>query len=280
MILASILWSTSGLLIKVISMDAVSLAGWRSAIAGLTLLLIARAGRIATGFPRDRLSWVAAVIYALILLLFVAATKITAAANVIFLQYTAPIYVLLLEPVFLKTRLRFRDCAFVALALLGMSLFFVGKVEVGNWRGNVMALGSGLAFALFSLISRSRHGDDRARWQAVVWGNFVLFAAMWLFFLGEPQRMSWPVTAADAAGLLFLGVVQIGFAYALFTYAISQISALETMLLAMLEPILNPLWVYFGTGEVPSPRAIWGGVLILGTVAARTWLEPRRRDAE
>ncbi|MBI4455773.1 MAG: DMT family transporter [Acidobacteria bacterium] len=275
MILTALLWSTSGWLIKVISMDAVSMAGWRSGIAGLTLLLIARACKIPVGLPRDGLCWLAAVFYAVILFLFVAATKVTAAANVIFLQYTAPIYVLLLEPIFLKTRFRFRDAGFVGLAVVGMSLFFLGRIEVGDWRGNAMALGSGMAFGAFALIARSQHENDRARWQAVILGNFVLFAAMLLFFLCSPARMSWPGGKLQTAGLLFLGLFQIGCAYALFTYAISKISALETMLLAMLEPILNPVWVYLGTREIPSPWAFWGGALILGAVVGRTWLEAR-----
>lgn len=280
MLLAAALWSTSGLLVKLISMDAVSLAGWRSGIAAVTLLAIARGNGIRVGVPRGALSWTAAVSYAAILFLFVAATKVTAAANVIFLQYTAPIYVLLLEPLFLKTRYRMRDFGFVALAVGGMSLFFLGRIEAGDWRGNAMALGSGFAFGLFALLARSRHQDDSARWQGVVWGNWVLFVAMVLFFLIGPQRMSWPRGLPETAGVLFLGLLQIGCAYALFTYAISKLSALETMLIAMLEPILNPIWVYLGTGESPSRWALLGGSIILCTVAARTWVEGRKMKEE
>ena len=275
MVLAALFWSTSGLLIKVISLDAVSIAGWRSLCAGIALMLIARALRVRIGVPRSLHSWSTVACYALILLLFVAATKLTTAANAIFLQYTAPAYVLLLEPVFLHTRFKLRDLGFVAFALGGMSLFFVGKMQSGSLRGNLLGLASGIAFAIFALLIRSRHDDERARWQAVIWGNFVLFAATFLWRLTQGSGLSWPEGRAQLLGVLFLGVVQIGIAYAFFTYAIAHLSALEGTLVAMLEPVLNPVWVYLGTGEAPSHWAIIGGSLIIGTVAVRSLFEGR-----
>lgn len=278
MLAAALLWSTSGLLVKVIAIDAIPLAGWRSAIAGVTLWLIARALHVRIGIPADATSWLAVICYGAILFLFIAATKITAAANVIFLQYTAPIYVLVFEPVFLGTRFRLRDLLFVSLALLGMSLFFVGRMESGDWRGNAMALASGMAFAAFALLVRRRHDDDAARWQAVVWGNLVLFGLTLLFLLLDPAPTMFPASLQESLGVLFLGVIQIGLAYAFFSYAISHLSALEATLIAMLEPVLNPVWVYLGMGEEPSRWAILGGALIIGAVSWRTVMELRRQN--
>lgn len=278
MLAAASLWSTSGLLVKVIAINAVPLAGWRSAIAGLTLWLIARALHIRIGIPADATSWLAVICYGAILFLFIAATKITTAANVIFLQYTAPIYVLVFEPVFLGTRFRLRDLFFVFLALLGMSLFFVGRADLGDWRGNTMALASGMAFAAFALLVRRRHSDDTARWQAVVWGNLVLFGLTFLFLLLHPAPRMFPASLQESLGVLFLGVIQIGLAYAFFSYAISHLFALEATLIAMLEPVLNPVWVYLGTGEAPSRWAIFGGALIIGAVSCRTAMELRRQN--
>jgi DME family drug/metabolite transporter len=284
MLLAALLWSTSGLLIKVISLDALPLAGWRSGIAGATLLLVARVFGFRAGAPRTLRSWLAAVVYALIMLLFVAATKVTAAANVIFLQYTAPIYILILEPFWIGTRFRWSDAGFVALALAGMSLFFTGKMEAGDWGGNAMALGSGVAFALFALMTRAASRRGESQWDSVVWGNFLLFGFMLVYSLsvaaGAPTQggavtIPLPSTAADVLGILFLGVVQIGLAYALFMYAIARLSALETMLLGMLEPVLNPVWVYLGTGESPSAWALLGGALIITSITARTLIRAR-----
>jgi drug/metabolite transporter (DMT)-like permease len=275
-----VLWSTGGLFIKVISLDAVSLAGWRSGVAALALFTLARIRGHRLGVPRRALAWVAAVSYALILLLFVCATKLTTAANAIFLQYTAPIYVLLLEPVLLKTRFRARDLVFVGVALAGMLLFFTGRIEAGDWLGNALALTSGAFFAVFALAVRSRHDDAAARWQAVAYGNVILFVALALYTLATPARFARPSTGAEAAGLVYLGVVQIGVAYALFAYAISKLTALESTLVGMIEPVLNPVWVFLGTGERPSSWAFLGAALIVGSVATRAVVASRGRDGE
>jgi drug/metabolite transporter (DMT)-like permease len=287
MVVAAVLWSTGGLFIKVISLDAVSLAGWRSGIAAVALFAIARTRGHKVGVPRDPLSWLAAIAYAHILLLFVCATKLTTAANAIFLQYTAPMYVLLLEPLLLKTRFRARDLAFVGVAVAGMLLFFTGRIEAGGWLGNALALASGAFFAVFALAVRSRHDDAGARWTAVAYGNVVLCIGVALYFLGSglsglatPAVFAWPATTAESVGIAYLGVVQIGVSYALFAYAISKLSALESTLIGMIEPVLNPVWVFFGTGERPTPWAFLGAALIVGSVAARAAVASRDRDAD
>jgi drug/metabolite transporter (DMT)-like permease len=278
MVAAAVLWSTGGLLIKVVTLDGLALATWRSAVAAVTLVALARARGVRVRVPRDVLSWLAVVAYALVMLLFVSATKKTTAANAIFLQYTAPIYVLLLEPLFLGTRLLARDVAFVGLALLGMCLFFVGKMGAGEGVGNALALGSGISLAVFFLLARAKREDEAGRWQAVIFGNLVLSVAVAPYLLLVSGSAALPWSAGDIGGVLFLGVVQIGISYALFGYAISKISALEATLLGMLEPILNPVWVYLGTGERPSPWAFAGAALIVTSVMTRAWLEQRREQ--
>lgn len=280
MVVAAVLWSTGGLFIKVISLDALSLAGWRSGIAAVTLFALAATRGHRLGLPRTGPALLAAGSYSLILVLFVAATKLTTAANAIFLQYTAPMYVLLLEPLLLGTRFRARDLAFVGVALGGMGLFFVGRLEAGDWLGNAMALASGLFFAVFALAVRARHEDAAARWQAVAYGNLLLFVGVVLYAALGPAVFAWPASAAEAAGIAYLGVVQIGVSYALFAYAISKLSALESTLIGMIEPVLNPVWVYFGTGERPSNWAFLGAALIVGSVAARAAVASRDRDAD
>jgi drug/metabolite transporter (DMT)-like permease len=280
MVVAAVLWSTGGLFIKVISLDALSLAGWRSGVAALTLFALAamRGHRLAV--PRTAPAWLAAGSYSFILVLFVAATKLTTAANAIFLQYTAPMYVLLLEPVLLKTRFRARDLAFVGVALGGMGLFFVGRLEAGNMLGNALALASGAFFAVFALAVRERKDDAASRWQAVAYGNLLLFIGVVLYAALGPAEFGWPASTAEAAGIVYLGVVQIGVSYALFAYAISKLSALESTLIGMIEPVLNPVWVFFGTGERPSNWAFVGAALIVGSVAARAAVASRDRDAD
>ncbi|MBI4446367.1 MAG: DMT family transporter [Acidobacteria bacterium] len=274
MILAAIFWSTSGLLIKVISLEAVPLAAWRSLVAGLTVYFIARARGASLKLPVSSLEWWIVASYAVNLLLFVSATKLTAAANAIFLQYTAPVYVLIFEPLVFRTRLKRRDVLMVTVAVFGMSLFFYGKLESGSQIGNLLALASGVVFACFAVLMRLRHHQEASTWSALVWGNFLLFAAGAVYGLIS-SKIFWPTAPGDLLGVLFLGTVQIGIAYALFAFAITRISALEAILLGMLEPLLNPVWVYLGTGEVPSAGALVGGMIILGAIFLRGWMQHR-----
>lgn len=284
MVGAAVLWSTSGLFIKITTINALSFTAWRSAIAAVTLFLLARALGIRIGVPRTPLAWFSVCAYALILLLFVLGTSRTTAANAIFLQYTAPVYVLLLEPLALKTRFKARDVGFVALALVGMGTFFIGRDDAaaGAMTGNALALASGVFFAGFAVALRARHGDQSARWEAVSWGNLVLFLALAIYFLIVPGSAELPPTAGEAWGIVFCGVVQIGLAYALFAIAISRLSALESLLLGMLEPLLNPVWVFLVVGERPTAWALAGAALIIASIVARGWLETRegRRKLE
>jgi|RhiMetdeSRZDD1v2_1073273.scaffolds.fasta_scaffold67961_4 drug/metabolite transporter, DME family len=277
---AAILWSTGGLLIKVISLDAVSLAAWRSAIATVTLFVLARFRGHRLGVQSRASSWVAAIAYANVLLFFVWATKLTTAANAIFLQYTAPLYLLLLEPALLKTRLQARDFGYVCVALAGLFLFFTGRMDTGDRIGNLVALASGVFFAVFALAIRVRHDDAEARWNAVAYGNAVLCIGIAAFEIATRATIAWPTKVSEVAGIVYLGVVQIGFAYALFAYAISKLSALESTLVGMIEPILNPLWVFLGTGERPTPWAILGATFIVGSIVTRTAMARRGSGRE
>src|SRR5438552_6429392 len=144
---AAVLWSTGGLFIKATSLSAIELSFGRSLLAAITIAFVTRK----EGFRLNRISAITSVLYAALLLLFVLATKLTTAANAIFLQYTAPVYVLILEPLFYKEKFRLRDLLTVAACIGGMSLFFVGKLRPQDVHGNLLALASGVCFALFFL---------------------------------------------------------------------------------------------------------------------------------
>src|SRR5881628_887996 len=144
---AAILWSTGGLFIKATHLSAFELSFGRSLLAAITIVIFTRR----EGFGINRISAITSILYAALLLLFVLATKLTTAANAIFLQYTAPVYVLILEPIFYQEKFRARDFITVAVCVAGMSLFFVGKLRPQDISGNLLALGSGVCFALFFL---------------------------------------------------------------------------------------------------------------------------------
>src|SRR5438045_4973226 len=167
---AALLWSTGGLFIKATPLGALELSFGRSLLAALTVALLTRR----EGFRVNAVTLVASVLYAALLLLFVIANKLTTAANAIFLQYTAPVYVLVLEPLMFKERFRWQDLFVVAACVCGMSLFFVGQLRPQDLEGNLTALGSGVCFALFLLLLRHQRagGDNRA--SSVIYGNLLI----------------------------------------------------------------------------------------------------------
>src|SRR5207237_4782201 len=159
------------------------------------------------------------VLYAALLLLFVLATKLTTAANAIFLQYTAPVYVLVLEPLFYKEKFRRRDLITVTVCVGGMTLFFVGKLLPQDVDGYLLALASGVCFALFFLLLRHSKARDVNRASSAIYGNLIVVVICAPAFFAALQK---GISAADFARMAYLGIVQIGFAYTLFTLAMTR----------------------------------------------------------
>jgi len=271
---AAILWSTGGLFIKANSLSPFELSFGRSFLAAITVALVTRR----EGFGINLVSLVASVLYAALLILFVAATKLTTAANAIFLQYTAPVYVLLLEPLFYKEKFRARDAVTVAICLGGMSLFFVGKLEARDIQGNLVALASGLCFAFYFLLLRHSSARRVNRASSVIYGNLLVVIVCAPAFLTAMRR---GISAKDVGGMAYLGIVQIGVAYAFFTLAMARgLRSLDAGIVGYIEPVLNPIWVFLFIGERPSAWAIAGGVIIVASVASHMLIESRRRGKE
>lgn len=276
MLAAAVLWSTGGLFIKAVSLDALGVTMWRSLFAGLTIAVLVRP-RAAAPWRLSRLTWSIAVAYALTLVMFVAATKLTTAANAIFLQYTAPVYLLFAGPLFLRERVTRLDAVTVAAAFAGMSLFFVGRLEGDALGGNLLAAASGVTLAAMFLLLRAPGCTPETRPLAMLLGNALLVVSLAPVNLARGEVGLFSPGLRDLAGLLFLGVVQIGFAYLLFGYAMRTVGALEASLIGMLEPVLNPVWVYLVLGETPGWWAVLGGAIIIAAVSYRTWRTERSR---
>lgn len=262
---AALLWSTGGLFIKLVPLDAFGVVVWRSWTTLVFLVVVFRP----TLARWRRASLLTAIVYALMIVSFVSATKLTTAANAIFLQYTGPLYVLLLAPFVLKEKFRKADAWAIGAALGGMSLFFVGRLESGQLLGNLVAVVSGVFFGGTVLLLRRDASRDAIASMLV--GNFLAGLVALPF--------AWGRLALDTRGLAivaFLGCVQMGLAYIFFVRGLTAVPAAEASLLGMLEPMFNPLWAFLGLGESPGGWALTGGAIVLASVATRT-LAGRRR---
>ncbi len=264
---AALLFSTGGAAIKATALSPWQIASFRAGIAVLALIVL---------LPEARRRWtgralLVAVAYAGTTTLFVIANKLTTAANTIFLQSAAPLYVLLLGPWLLGERIRRADLLYMSTIMLGLAAFFVGsrppdELAQNPLLGNLLAIAAGVFWALTLIGLRwlGRSGDG-AGMSAVVAGNALAFVC------GLPLALPvGTVTATDALAIVFLGVVQIGVAYLLLTRALSRLPALEASLLLLIEPVLNPIWAWLFLAETPGGWAIAGGAVILGATLVKT----------
>ncbi|MDQ2975353.1 MAG: DMT family transporter [Acidobacteriota bacterium] len=266
---AAILWSTGGLFIKWTSLSGLELSFGRSLLAAITVAIFTRH----EGFGLNLVTALASMLYAALLLLFVLATKETTAANAIFLQYTAPVYLLILEPLFYKEKFRRGDLITVTACVIGMSLFFVGRLRPQDVTGNLLALASGFCFACYFLLLR--HAKSRAvnRASSVIYGNLLVVLIAAPAGLKALPHMN----AHDALSVLYLGVVQIGLAYTLFTVAMARgVRSLDAGIVGYVEPVLNPIWVFLVLGEQPTQWALIGGGIIVAAVVCHMLLEAKR----
>lgn len=257
--LTALLWSSGGLFIKLVTLSPMQISFFRCLIAAIVFAALFR-NKILKLNPLALLN---SFSYAAVLILFVIATKTTTAANAIFLQSTAPIYVLIFEPILTKTKWEKINIITIAVCFLGMILFFMGDLTPGDIKGNLAALLAGVAFAAFFLGMKK---NDKQYGEASIFYGNIIVALICIPFVTEIRELSFN----NLWMLVFLGVFQIAFAYALFSYGIKKILAVEASIISMLEPVLNPVWVFIGYGEVPSVYAIIGGLIIISAIAIRT----------
>ena len=196
------------------------------------------------------------------MILFVLATKLTTAANAIFIQDTAPLWVLVLSPWLLRETPTRGELLAVPVYAIGLGLFFLDELSAGQVTGNLLALASGVAFAFSILGLRLLRHEGPA---ALVWGNVVAAAVALPFFRAGP-----PPAPLDWALVAYLGVFQLGLAYLCFSRGVSGTPAIEASLLVLLEPVLNPIWTFLLVGERPGPWALVGGAVVLGATIWRT----------
>jgi drug/metabolite transporter, DME family len=260
---AVLLWSFGGVFIKLSTLDASQITFFRSLLAAITVALLTWK----QGLRLNAFGVFTSIIYAALLFLFVWATKHTTAANAIFLQYTAPIYILILSPFLLKEKFQPRDLVTVLLCIGGMSLFFVEQLKIDDYLGNAAALGSGIFLGLYILLLRHPKATGTNPAIAVIYGNLLLAVVNCPFGISAIPLM----TFTDVFAVSFLGIIQIGIAYVLFIKGVVRgVRPLDASIIGFLEPILNPVWVYLMIGEKPSNWALLGGFVIILAIALHT----------
>lgn len=277
LVVAAVLFSTGGAAIKATTFTGYQVASLRSGIAALTLLLLIPAARHGWTWK----TFAVAVTYAATLFLFVVANKLTTSANTIFLQSTAPLYLLVLAPWLLKEPLRLKDVWFMLAVGVGLALFFVTRdapmaTAPDPYTGNVLAAISGVTWALTLIGLRwlgSTDGGD-SQYPAMVAGNALVFLVV--------LPMALPLTDVgplDWTVIIYLGAIQIGLAYMILARGIREVPAVEASIILLVEPALNPLWAWGIHGEVPSVLALTGAGIIFGSTVLRSVLESRELRA-
>ncbi|MBQ7160021.1 MAG: DMT family transporter [Treponema sp.] len=286
LVLCALLWSFGGLMVKLVQWDAVAIAGVRSLLGMAVICIVFR--RLPHFFVRasdgtiDRRQTmnllIGGVFYAATMLMFVPATKLTTAANAILLQYTNPIYIILFGPILLKEKNDWIDYVAVVGIMAGMLLLLSGDLDVAHvdrqkMIGNLLALGSGVAYGFTTMFLRRQKDGHPADSLTLAHLIAVVFSIPFVIRAGTPA-------AASCIGLLILGVFQIGIPSMLLALGIAGVPALSSVIITMIEPMMNPVWVALFVGEVPSPLAICGGVLILLCIVLHVVLKTKKAARE
>ena len=268
LVTTALCWSLAGVLIKFVATtwSGMAIASGRGFIAAVFLLLTSRG--LQFHLSRDQL--IGAAGYAACTITFCVATSLTSAANAILLQYTAPVWIALFGAWFLGERATRADWITIVVALGGMALFFRDSLTLGHLAGDLIAVSSGVCFAGMTIALRRQ--KDGSPVESVILGNLVAFG------VGLPWILESPALPPSGwAALMLLGVVQLGLSYWLYVRAIRHVTALEAVLIPVIEPILNPLWVLLFMQEKPTRWAVVGGTIVVGAVTLRALVSVRDR---
>lgn len=260
------------MLIKLVDWHPGAIWSARSAIAAALLYAVRRPSLRGI----HRAEWAAAIALAMTTGLFIVANKLTTAANAILIQYSAPVWVALLGQWFLGERATRLDWTTIVLVVAGIVLFFFEQLTVDHVAGNIVALCAGVAFAFAAMTLRrvatiASGMLDPLR--PLLLGNLIgaVCGAPFWFLAPLPDATGW-------AALLALGLVQQGAAYLCYAVAVRHATAIEVMLIPVIEPILSPVWVALFFAEWPGPLALVGGTIVIGAVTARAVLTPSVRS--
>ena len=275
MVACGVLWSMSGITMKYINWNPLLIVGGRGIFSAVIIYISMKMSGYKLKATKKSIG--IAFLTFMNLVCFVSANKYTTAANAIVLQYTAPVFVLIVTAFILKRKLRNFEIITVFAALFGIVLFFMDQVSGNGLFGNVLAVTSGFFMGIMYALT-GEIKDDGERISGLVLGHTAL--ALICVPLGYIFTDHAEITLLPIMLVVFLGVVQMGIPYSLYGRATALISGVEVSLISMIEPILNPIWVALIYGEIPGSRAFVGAILIIGAVAAYTIIDARSANHE
>ena len=261
------LWSIAGLFIKVIDWNPLTIAGFRSLIASLVILLYLKRLKIHLSFPQVA----AAFANAATMLLFVSANKTTTSANAIILQCIAPICTAFIGAILLKERARLEHWIAFLLVAVGMMVMFLDKLGGGRTLGNLLAVLSGIIFSFYLVFMRMQ--KDGSPLESILLSHWLTAGVGIAISVFMPIP---PVSLKALAAIAVLGLVQVGVSAILFVVAIKRISAVSANLIALIEPVFNPIWVFLALGEAPGPNTLIGGIIIILAVTGASVISAER----
>jgi drug/metabolite transporter (DMT)-like permease len=263
------LWSIAGLFIKIIDWNPIAIAGLRSFIASIIIFIYLKHPKIHLSFPQIA----AAVANAATMLLFVSANKTTTAANAIILQYFAPVLTVFVSAVLIKERARIEHFIALPLVAAGMIIMFFDELGGGRMFGNILGIMSAVTFSFYFVFMRMQ--KDGSPLESILLSHWLTAGICLIisFFLPLPH-----ITSKALIAMAVLGVVQVGLSAILFSVAIKRISAVQANLVAVIEPVFNPVWVFFAIGEAPGTKTLIGGSIIILAVTLASIITARRRE--
>ena len=258
-LLCSALWSIAGIFMKGIPWSGFAIACLRSLLAGSVMVIFMAVKKLK--LTLNSRSILGGIALCGTMTLFSVANKMTTAANAIVLQFTDPIWIMLLSAAVFHQRFRKADILVVALTFFGIALFFADGLSAGNTTGNIVALASGLTFAVYYISLGECTTDERM--SSVLLGHTLTFlGGIPLLFLTHPV-----ITGQSVLFIAILGIFQLGIPYVLLAHASGWCPPLVCSLLGAVEPLLNPVWVAIFDGEMPGVLAIIGGVIVIATIS-------------
>ena len=266
LIIAALMWSIGGLFIKMVDLSPIAITGTRSIAAALVFLVYLKRPQ----WHWNRYFVLGVLSYAAMMLLYVFSIRLTTAANAIFLEFTAPIYVVILGYYILNERITIFDVLSMFVIFSGMTLFFIDELTFYGFWGNIMAAVAGVCLGIVTVVIRK---ENDSAFQIVLMGNILTaLVCIPFMFSGFQETVS-----ADWLIIFALGIIQLGIPYILYTKALKHVRALDAILVSMIEPILNPFWVYIFVGEKMGEWALFGGILVLSGSIGRAIIKIKLR---